>query len=294
MIDPAVGFGCVAALLWGLSPVLSKRGFTTGGTPLLATLALVAIGTGGLWLLSLGLYGTDGLAVLMNPAAAAPFVAGGVVGTGVGRLLNYSGVDRLGASVNSAGVATDPVFATGIGVVALNESVTTVQAFGVCVVVVGLAVTVLSGGGNERGWPWWALIFPLGAGLAYGAGAVVRRFGLLSTHVAPVQAAAVNEVAAFVALGAYAVVRLDRTALGEVTLRSYTYLIAAGVVNTAGLVSFFVAIDSGPVVIASTLAGMSTLVTVAGSAVLLDGVETVTMMTGVGAAVTVAGASLVV
>lgn len=294
MIDPAVGFGCVAALLWGLSPVLSKRGFTTGGTPLLAALALVTLGTVGLWALSAVLYGIDGVAVLLDPTAVAPFVAGGVVGTGVGRLLNYSGVDRLGASINSAGVATDPVFAAGIAVVALNESVTAVQVVGVCLVAGGLAVTVLSGGGNKRGWPRWALVFPLGAGAAYGAGAVVRRFGLLSTQVTPIQAAAINETAALVALGGYAVTRLDRTALGTVTLRSYTYIVAAGVVNTAGLVSFFLAIDSGPVVIGSTLAGMSTLVTVIGSAVLLDSVETVTPATGVGAVITVIGASLIV
>lgn len=294
MIDPAVGFGCVAALLWGLSPVLSKRGFTTGGTPLLAALALVTLGTFGLWTLSVALYGVDGVVALLDPAAVAPFVVGGVVGTGVGRLLNYSGVDRLGASINSAGVATDPVFAAGIAVIALNESVTAVQVVGVCLVAGGLGVTVLSGGGNKRGWPRWALVFPLGAGAAYGAGAVVRRFGLLSTHVTPVQAAAINETAALVALGGYAATRLDRTALSTVTLRSYTYIAAAGVVNTAGLVSFFLAIDSGPVVIGSTLAGTSTIVTVIGSAVLLDSVETVTLATGIGAVVTVIGASLVV
>jgi drug/metabolite transporter (DMT)-like permease len=230
----------------------------------------------------------------LTPAATGLFVLGGVVGTGIGRLLNYSGVKALGASVNSAGVATDPVFAAGIAVIALGEGVTVVQVLGVCLVVTGLAITVLSGGGNNRGWPKRALIIPLGAALAYGSGAVIRRYGLLNTSIPPIQAAAINETAALVALGGYALFQLDRDTLTDATFNSYTYLIAAGIINTVGLVSFFIAIDNGPVVIGSTLAGMSTLVTVGSSAIFLGGVETVTRVTAVGAVLTVLGASLVV
>lgn len=286
--------GVLTAVFWGLSPVLSKRGFTTGGTPLLAALILVTFGTVGLWALTLVTHGFQTILGALTPAAAGPFVLGGIVGTGIGRLLNYSGVKALGASINSAGVATDPVFAAGLGVVALGESLTVVQILGVSLVVVGLAVTVLSGGGNKRGWPRRALILPIGAAMAYGAGAVVRRFGLLATATSPIQAAAINETAALCALGGYALFQLDSKTLTNATLDSYTYLIAAGIVNTVGLASFFVAIDNGPVVIGSTLAGMSTLMTVGASAVFLDTVETVTKVTGIGAVVTVLGASLVI
>jgi len=294
MSSTAVLFGLLTAIFWGLSPVLSKRGFTTGGTPLLATLALVTFGTVGLWILTGITHEFQMILNALEPAAAGPFVLGGIVGTGVGRLLNYSGVKKLGASTNSAGVATDPVFAAGLGAIALGESLSFVQLLGVCLVVTGLAITVLSGGGNKRGWPRWALIIPLGAAMAYGSGAVIRRFGLVTTPTSPLQAAAINETAALCALAGYALFQLDKDALTNATLGSYTYLIAAGIINTAGLVSFFVAIDNGPVVIGSTLAGMSTLMTVGASAIFLNGVETVTRLTVAGAIVTVLGASLVV
>lgn len=294
MSNTAVLFGLLTAVFWGLSPVLSKRGFTTGGTPLLATLALVTFGTVGLWALTGITHEPQAVLDSLTLSAAGPFVLGGVVGTGVGRLLNYSGVKALGASINSAGVATDPVFAAALGIIALGESLTPVQLLGVCFVVTGLAITVLSGGGNNRGWPKRALLIPLGAALAYGSGAVIRRFGLLNTSTSPIQAAALNETAALFALCGYALFQLDRDTLTDVTLDSYTYLTAAGIINTVGLVSFFISIDNGPVVIGSTLAGMSTLMTVGASAIFLDGVETVTKMTGVGAVVTVVGASLVV
>lgn len=294
MSNTAVLFGLLTAVFWGLSPVLSKRGFTTGGTPLLATLVLVTFGTVGLWVLTGITHEPQAVLDSLTLSAAGPFVLGGVVGTGVGRLLNYSGVKALGASINSAGVATDPVFAAALGIIALGESLTAVQLLGVCFVVTGLAITVLSGGGNNRGWPKRALLIPLGAALAYGSGAVIRRFGLLNTSTSPIQAAALNETAALFALCGYALFQLDRDTLTDVTLDSYTYLIAAGIINTVGLVSFFMSIDNGPVVIGSSLAGMSTLMTVGASAILLDDVETVTKMTGVGTVVTVVGASLVI
>lgn len=293
MNSTAVLFGVVAAIFWGISPVLSKRGFTTGGTPLLATLALVIFGTIGLWTVTGLTTEFQTIRDSLTLATAGPFVLGGVVGTGVGRLLNYSGVKALGASVNSAGVATDPVFAAGLGVVALGEGIAVVQLLGVCLVVTGLAITVLSGGGNNQGWSKRALIIPLGAALAYGSGAVIRRFGLLNTSVSPIQAAAINETAALLALGGYALFRLDMDTLTGASVDSYTYLIAAGILNTVGLVSFFISIDNGPVVIGSTLAGMSTLMTVGTASVFLDDVETVTKVTIVGAVVTVLGASLV-
>lgn len=289
----AVLFGVLAAVFWGLSPALSKRGFTTGGTPLLASLMLVIFGTIGLWILTVITTDFQVIHTALRPTAVGLFVLGGVVGTAIGRLLNYSGVDAVGASVNSAGVATDPVFAVALGIIALGESVTVVQLLGVCLVVTGIAITVLSGGGNKKGWSKRALIFPFGSALAYGSGAVVRRLGLTNTSVSPIQAAAINETAALFALGGYALFQLDIETVKSASIDSYGYFIIAGIINTVGLVSFFVSIDNGPVVIGSTLAGMSTIITVVTASILLDDVETVTKVTIIGAVVTAIGALLV-
>lgn len=290
----AIGFGIAAAVCWGVAPVLSKRGFTTGGTPAVAAFIFVCIGTVGLWSLSLVLYSPARIAATLTPAAVVPFAVGGVAGTGIGRLLNYYGVERLGASVNSAVVATDPVFAALLGLLALGESLTVAQFGGVLLVAGGLAVTVLSGGGNRRGWPFRALVIPIGAAVAYGSGAVIRRFGLETTATTPIQAAAINETAALFVIGGYLYYTIDRPAAATIGLDSYLYLVAAGLVNTVGLVTLFASLQAGPVVIGSTLAGTSTLVTLAIAAIVLRQVEAVTYLTVVGGLVTVAGGLLVI
>jgi drug/metabolite transporter (DMT)-like permease len=287
-------FGVVAAVCWGLSPVLSKRGFAAGGTPALAALILVSIGIGGLWTATLVVYSPPRIAAGLRIGSLLTFLSGGLVGTAIGRVLNYRGIDRLGASVNSAIVAADPVFAAGIAAAALGEPLGSIQFVGVVAAVAGLAMVSLSGGGNRRDWSRRDLLFPLAAAVAYGAGAVIRRFGLQTTPTPPLQAAALNETAAFVGIGAYIYTRTGVGTRGDAALGGYRYLIAAGLVNTVGLVALFVALENGPVVIGSTLAGLSTLVTILGSAVALRRLERVTRYTIFGAVTTVVGASLVV
>lgn len=101
----------VPAVLWGFSPILSKRGMAGGGSSLQAALVVVSVDSLLYWGTLLALRGGDAVASVTVEAAAL-FLGAGVVGTALGRLAVFAGVDRVGASINSAVISARPLFAS--------------------------------------------------------------------------------------------------------------------------------------------------------------------------------------
>ena len=284
--------GLLTALLWGGSPILSKRGLSHGGNPLV--LAIVALGTG------LAMFWA-GLAVLHGPAHVLPrlslrgyaiFLTAGLVGSALGRAASYTGIDLVGASVNMAVVATYPIFATVLAYLLLGELVTATQVAGVVVVVAGLVLLTLSKGGDRTGWTTRDLLVPLLGAAVYGTGSVLRRYGLTTTPATALDGVAIESAAAVAALLAYALLA-NRRALLENSRRSYAYFLGTGVLSSLGLLSLFVGLASGPVAIVVTLAGTSTLLTTAFSWALLGDLERVTRGVVVAAVLVVSGVALI-
>ena len=60
----------------------------------------------------------------------------------VGRMFNYMSVRLAGVSKASTVVATSPLFATGLAVVILGESVNAVTLAGTALIIGGLALTL--------------------------------------------------------------------------------------------------------------------------------------------------------
>lgn len=288
----AVVGGLMAAVFWGSQPVVAKRGLSYGGSPMEVTTVVATTGLVSLWF---------GLAVVNGPANAVPalspagygaFLLGGFVGSGIGRLANYSGVNRVGASVNSTIVATNPLFATGLALVFLGELVAPAQGVGVVVVVAGLATVALSRGGDLTGWTAQDLWFSVAAALAYGSGNVIRRYALASTAATPLEGVALNETAAFAGIVGYLVVR-PGPVVPRIPLRAAGYFVVSGVLGVLGVLMVFVGLNNGPVAIVVTLAGTSTLVANALSYAVLGDLERVTRRIVAGAALVVVGVVLI-
>lgn len=288
----AVAGGLLAALFWGLQPVVAKRGMSFGATPLEVTSIVVTTGLVLIWGTLAVLRGLANVAPDLAPAGYAVFLLGGFVGSAFGRLANYSGVHRVGASVNSAVVYTNPLFATALALVFLGELITPAQAVGVVVVVVGLATVAVSKGGDLRGWTLVDLLFPLAAALGYGSGSVIRRYGLSTTAATPIEGVALNETAAFIGIIGYLVVRRG-TLVPRVPLRAAGYFVASGVFGVLGVLMLFVGLNNGPVAIVVTLAGTATLVTNALTYALLGDLERVTRGVVLGALLVVVGVGLI-
>lgn len=283
----------VPAVLWGFGPILDKRGMDAGGTSLQAAFVVVLLNTVLFWVALTVRSWPNPLAGL-TPRVVLLFTVAGLVGTAAARIFVFVGVDRLGASVNSAGISTRPLFATLLALGFLGESLGPLTGVGVVVLVLGLVSLTYSKGGDVGGWETRDLLFPVGAAAVFAAGNVLRRFGFTETGATPLQAVTIDETAALIALGAYALTR-DRADVFAVPRASYWYFSASGLLTAVALLAFFTAfsLDAGRVAVVDSLAATAPLFTTIFSALLLRDVERVTRGVVVGAVLVVVGAVLI-
>jgi drug/metabolite transporter (DMT)-like permease len=284
----------VPALLWGFSPILSKRGMAAGGTSLQASLVVVLVDST-LYLVSLAvLQGGDAFSGLTT-ATLAVFLLAGVFGTALGRLATFTGVDRVGASVNSAGISARPLFATMLAVLFLGEAAALSTAVGVVVLVVGLAALALAKGGDISGWEPYELLFPIAAAGCFAIGNVLRRYGLTSSDVTSLEAVAMNELAALVVLFGYAVARGRLGELRASPRETWGYFAGSGIITAVALLSLFAAFrhPEGTVAVVDPLAATAPLFTTVFAYFLLGDLERVTRGVVLGAALVVLGVALV-
>lgn len=279
------------AVLWGFSPILSKRGMAGGGSSLQASLTVVTVDSAIYWTALLVIVGTDPFAGL-TAWTLGIFLVAGVVGTALGRLATFAGVHRVGAAINSAGISARPLFATLLALVWLGEPVGPVTGLGVVVLVAGLVVLTLSKGGDLSGWQPRDLLYPLAAAATFGLGNVVRRFGFTTTDASVLQAVALNEVGAMVGLLAYTVVA-GRGDVLRAPRATYRYFAGSGLLTAVALLSLFAALSRGRVAVVDPLAGTAPLFTTLFAALLLGDLERVTRGVVAGAALIVVGAALI-
>ncbi|SIQ72791.1 Uncharacterized membrane protein [Haladaptatus litoreus] len=283
----------VPALLWGFEPIVSKRAMAEGGDSLQASLVVVVVDTAVFWVALVALEGGNALSDLSHSTIGI-FLFAGFVGTAVGRLAAFGGVRRVGASVNNAGVSARPLFSATLAVFALDEPLSLATALGILVLVAGLAVLALAKGGDLSGWEPYELSFPLIAAAAFAVGNVVRRFGLETTPATALEAVALNETAALVALGGYAIARNRRDVLSA-PKRTYWLFAASGLLTAVALLSLFsaLALPEGRVAIVDPLTGTAPLFTTLFAYFLLRDVERVTRGIVAGALLVVVGAGII-
>lgn len=284
----------VPALLWGFSPVLSKRGMAAGGTSLQASLTVVLVDTTLYMVALLALQGLDLFAGLTLETLGL-FLLAGVVGTALGRLATFAGVDRVGASVNSAGISARPLFATTLAVIFLNESASLSTVVGILLLVAGLAILALGKGGDVGGWEPYELLFPVAAAVFFAIGNVLRRFGLTTSDVTTLEAVALNEAAALFVLAGYAVARGRVDELREAPAETWKYFAGSGTITAFALLALFAAFQhpQGTVAVVDPLAATAPLFTTVFAYFLLGDLERVTKGVVAGAALIVFGVALV-
>ncbi|WP_336001542.1 EamA family transporter [Halorientalis halophila] len=281
------------AVIWGFGPIFDKRGMDAGGGATQAAIVVVVVDTVLYWLALLVTSWPDPFAGL-TPELVAVFAVAGLFGTAMGRILVFAGVERVGASINSAGISTRPLFTTLLALGFLGEPLGPLTGIGIVVLVGGLIVLTYSKGGDVSGWRPRDVLFPVSAAAVFGAGNVLRRYGFGDTAATPLQAVAVNETAALVALAAYALATRGTDPL-DAPLASYQYFTGSGVLTAVALLSFFTALsmDAGRVAVVDSLAATAPLFTTVFAAVLLRDVERVTRGVVVGALLVVVGAIFV-
>ncbi|MFW6384070.1 MAG: EamA family transporter [Halodesulfurarchaeum sp.] len=277
----------VPALIWGYTPVLDKRGMALDATPVQASIVVVVTDLS-LFLIALLVLRGPALLDGLDPAIAGLFLLSGVAGTALGRLTVFEGVDRVGASVNSAAVSARPLFAAMFGFGLLGESITLSTGVGIVILVVGLVLLSVSKGGDVSGWQARDLLYPLGSGALFALGNVIRRFGLGTGGADVLQAVALNEAGALLAFLAYGALG-GTVAFHTTDRKAYGYFAASGSLTAVALLAMFgaLALPAGRVAIVESLGATAPLFTTLFAWLFLRDLERVT-----GGVVT--GASLVV
>lgn len=283
-----VALALLTAALWGASMPVSKLGMERGGSPFQAALTVVTVSVVLYWAAML----VAGHRLLDHSLfALGLFAFTGVLATAVARVVSFNGVERVGASVNAAGVNTRPVFASIGAVVFLGEVLTLQTALGIVVVVAGLVALALSGGGDIRGWRYSDLAFPLGAAVVFAAGNVLRRYGLTVTDMTALEGVAMNETAGLVGLLVFVVVFRSADLRGFLSAprRAYGFFCVSGVLSAVALFTLFEALDRGRVVVVDPLSNPTSLFALLFTALLLREVEEVNRLLVLGVLLVVTG-----
>ncbi|MFB6130720.1 MAG: DMT family transporter [Salinigranum sp.] len=287
-----VALALLTAAMWGASSPITKLGLERGGTPFQAALSVVVVSVIVYWSAIL----VQGQHVLAHSGEAlALFAITGLLGTAIARVITYTGVQRLGASINSAGINTRPVFSAIGAVLFLGEALTAQTAAGIVVVVAGLIAIALSQGGDIRGWDPIDLIFPLAGALAFAAGNVIRRFGFTSTGISPLGGVALNETVGLIGLLIYVGI-VHRGQVREFLSAprgAYLWFGASGVVSAIALFALFTALSIGRVVVVDPISSPTSLFAILFTFLTLREVERVTTRLVIGAVLVVAGVVLI-
>jgi drug/metabolite transporter (DMT)-like permease len=287
-----VALALLSAVLWGASEPVAKLGFERGGTPFQVALTVVFVSTVLYWV-ALAVQGQRILDQAVFVLGVFAFT--GVLGTAIARVVSYTGVQRVGASVNSAGINTRPVVATVLAVIVLGESLALQTAIGIVIVVAGLIALAFSKGGDIRGWKVRDLVFPLGAATAFAIGNVLRRYGFTISDVSPLEGVALNETAGLIGLVVYIIVRHRGDVRGflEAPRAAYAYFVGCGLLSAVALLSLFAALQRGRVVVVDPISSPTSLFALLFTAILLRDIERVTPRLILGVVLVVVGVVLI-
>ncbi len=287
-----VALSLLPAVLWGFTPVIEKRALSDGGTPLQASLVVV-LADSTIYLAAIALLEPSpfrGISV----ETLAVFALAGATGTALGRIAIFAGNQRVGASISSAVLSARPLFATALAVGFIGEPLSAPTAVGIAVLVLGLGVLAVAKGGDIEGWQPQDLLVPLAAAAAFAVGNVARRYGLQLGDASALEAVAINELAALVALAAFLAATGRRDVLQKPP-RTYVVFAASGTITAVALLSMFTALahPQGRVAVVDPLVATAPLFTIAFSAIWLRDLERVTKGVLAGVLLVVLGAGLV-
>lgn len=279
-------FSLQAALCFAVSHIFIRRGLVTSDA---FTCSFISLGMTALTLWALAPFFIP-LSSFGTPAVGY-FIAAGIFAPALGRIFTYMGIERIGVSRSVPISNSSPLFASLIAVLALAEIWTPLNFLGTTLVVLGVVILSRSGAGIAE-WRKVDLIYPILASLSFGISANLRKLGLLAENI-PLMGATVTATTAFL----FAVALLQaRGGLRALVLSrpGCTWFFAAGLGNTAAMLSVFYALGLGKVVIVEPLVASNPVLSILLAAIFLKDLEVITPRVLIGALCTVAGSILVV
>lgn len=227
------------------------------------------------------------------------FIGAGLVGTWLGRVFQYTSIERVGASRTAPIVASQALFATVFGILFLGESLALPHAVGILLTVCGVAVIAWETSNENpdnltRRELLISITLPFGAALLFGVEPIFARSGFAEGTPAPV-GLAVKTIAATLGFTLYLHWRdlfPDFSAMEPVNLR---WFVLAGIANTLFLLGYYVSLELAPVNVVVPIISTNTLFVVILSKLFMpQTLERVTWKLATAACVVVVGVVLIV
>jgi drug/metabolite transporter (DMT)-like permease len=223
------------------------------------------------------------------------FALAGITGTLIARVFTYTSIRRIGSSRTEPIKSSQPLHATLIAVVVLNETVPATRIVGIVLIVVGVGIVSweVSRGSVDRrvNANAYELLLPLLGALFYGIEPTFAKIGFAEgTPVLP--GLAIKTLAALFGYVAYMVARGSVPNPVSFDARQRRWYLLAGLCNTTFLVFYYFALEVTPVSVVVPIVTTSPVAVVVLSRLFLPRLEQITWRIAAGAVVVVAGGVL--
>ncbi len=279
-------FSIQAALCFAVSHVLIRRGLATSNA-ITASLFSIGMSTITLWVMVPFFIP---LSSFLAPAIWY-FVVGGIFAPGLGRMLNFKGIERVGLARSVPISNSSPMFASVLAVLIMGETWTLQNFLGTTLVILG--VVILSQKETKQAqWRKIDLIYPVMASFSFAVSSNLRKLGLLAEDI-PLMAATVTATTALLFVLAVFKAQGGRQAF-LLSHRSFGWFFVSGLLNTVAMLSVFYALSFGKVVIVEPLISVNPAISIFLSAIFLRDLEAITLRVMIGAGSTVLGSILVI
>ena len=221
------------------------------------------------------------------------FVLAGVSATGIGRMLNYIGINRLGVSIIQPLIGSAPLFSIITAAVFLTEQFALFVYLGTALIILGVAI--LSQRSKDQlkinGLKRMYIIIPLLAALFYGSSSTFRKIGLNILNL-PLFGATIGVSASWIFLLLFLIFsgRIKTISLDKPSLRFFS---CSGLFVSIGMISMFYAYSEGKVGIVAPLIATNPLFALLFSYVFLKNTEKISYKIVIGAGITLLGVILI-
>lgn len=278
----SIFLAAVAAFFYAAASVLVRAGIRESSS-IVATFVSLTVNLVALWVIVIAF-----LDVNVDLWRWRYFIIAGLMAPGLGRLLYFAGIDRLGVNITAPILYANPLFSVAGAMVFLGERLSTIGLLGGLFVIAGGGIVGTERGGETLSFEWYHLLLPVVAAVLYGGSHLFRKIGV-DLVGSPLVASAVTISTSWIIVTGYVLASNVNLSTNR---RELTYFTLAGLTSSVAIPALYLALQTGLVVVVTPLMNLSPLFILGLSFLFFRGEEVFTRRILVGTVTVVAGITL--